>query len=129
MNKVSNLSTNNLNTSKNILKLPPISTNNPLKQNTLKQLPKLPSSTSLINDNSETLNNEIINNNELPIRKAASKIKNKELHIVEYVKGRIKLIFKYNKELVSMFIVSVDAVPIPSLQLFPAKLLYHAILL
>ena len=43
-----------------------------------------------------------IDNNELPIRKAASKIKNKELHIVEYVKGRIKLIFKYNKELISL---------------------------
>jgi len=39
---------------------------------------------------------------ELPIKKAASNIKNTELHIVEYVKGRIKLIFKYNKELISL---------------------------
>ncbi|MFC2111398.1 site-specific tyrosine recombinase/integron integrase [Bacteroidota bacterium] len=42
------------------------------------------------------------NKTELPTKKAASKIQSSELHIVEYVKGRIKLIFKYNKELISL---------------------------
>jgi len=38
----------------------------------------------------------------LPIIKAAKKIAYNELHIVEHQKGRIKIIFKFNKELVAL---------------------------
>ncbi len=43
-----------------------------------------------------------IDNDMLPTRKAASGIRKNELHIVEHIKGRIKLIFKYNKSLVQL---------------------------
>lgn len=39
---------------------------------------------------------------ELPTRKAAQSIRKNELHIVEYQRGRIKLIFRYNKDLLKL---------------------------
>jgi len=39
---------------------------------------------------------------ELPTRNAAQSIRKNELHIVEYQRGRIKLIFRYNKDLLKL---------------------------